>query len=194
MKTIILAGMILISILVFLSSCSKSGVAGEKFVTDEMKNQNPFNGGEMLYFVSDSSEHFIFQVAHRNSEIHNYPLGNDIDYYYLVEIEKTTIASVSTENDYRFLMEANGLNKQYYISFSYENRGIGVTFNLPMTKENSQYIDSVKVMEQWYHDVFIYEIQRKDNNAYKLYYSTEFGVVKIDFSDDSYWELESVEW
>jgi len=28
----------------------------------------------------------------------------------------------------------------------------------------------------------------------KIYYSTEFGILKVDFSDGSFWELESIEW
>jgi len=49
-------------------------------------------------------------------------------------------------------------------------------------------------MNTWIKDVFVCEKEKIDSKAYRLYYSTEFGIVKIDFSDDSYWELEKIEW
>lgn len=196
MKLLKLGVLMLIGLLSICSSCYKRGVAAEYLLTDEMKGQNPFSGYEMLYFISDSGEQFILHGTGRKNQVHEVPVGQDINYYNLIEVDLLSFNSDISEDHYGFRMDMTGNRnpRKYRIDFTYAERGMTAFFDLPMTKENTQYVDSINIMEQWYYDVFINEVEKNDDRAYKLYYSTEYGVVKIDFSDDSYWELEKIEW
>jgi hypothetical protein len=64
------------------------------------------------------------------------------------------------------------------------------SYTLPLSKEYTHYIDSIYIMNSWIKDVFVHETALENT----MYYSTQYGIVKIDFSDGSFWELESIEW
>lgn len=55
------------------------------------------------------------------------------------------------------------------------------------------HVDSALVNEKWHYNLFIQERPKTESNAYKLYYSIELGIIKIDFSDESTWELEKLD-
>ena len=180
---------------VFFISCNKGGVTGEYLLTDEMKDQNPFNGGERLYFRSDSGELFILSgTENRLNQTHEVPEGNDTRYYYLLE---TDLMRFSSENQVYFWMEMYGHlppPPRYRIDFEYSDKGREFEFILPLDINTTPFVDSIYIMNRWYYNVFIDEKEKIDNKAFKLYYSTQFGILKIDFSDGSAWELENIEW
>jgi hypothetical protein len=66
-----------------------------------------------------------------------------------------------------------------------------------------QVLDSLKVNESWIYEVFFDTLYYIYNQPFpqdllfypnKCYYSTSLGVVRIDFSDGSSWELEEIIW
>lgn len=201
MKTIRLA--FLISILaIFVCSCSKTGVQDKFLLSDEMKNQNPFMGGEKLYYLTDSLEHIEFKVNERNNIIHEVPYGVRTNMWDLFENDKTFISS---DNNGSFLLDMRYIYGYFYeISYRFGTQSNSFTFKLPLNKNNTDHLDSLKVLEQWYYDVFISEYDTTDifvskgdtieDYAYKLYYSTQSGIIKLDFLDDKSWQLEKIEW
>lgn len=66
---------------------------------------------------------------------------------------------------------------------------------MPLNTETTDYVDRIRVWDKWYYDVFINE-QDSDTviRANKLYYSTKYGIIKIEWPDGHYMELEKIEW
>ena len=120
-------------------------------------------------------------------------LGINTKDYYLVETDKASIDLENSIEYVTFYLEMGGQltsSRNYIIELYNGASGAGFSFDLPLSKESTPYVDSLYVLNRWIMDVFINEA----TSANKLYYSTEFGIVKIDFSDGSYWELEKIEW
>ena len=174
----------------------------EYLLTDEMKNQNPFMGGEKLYYLTDSLEQLVFNVSERDNKVHEVPYGQRTNIWDLYEVDKTYIGS--NKNGHFFLEMHYNAGYYYKIAYTFENQGNTFISELPLNKEDIAHVDSLKILEQWYYDIFVYEGDTTDifiikgdtidNYAYKFYYSTQSGIVKIDFLDDSYLQLEKIEW
>lgn len=168
-------------------SCNKTGLQNEYLLTDEMKGQNPFFGGEKLYYLSDSLNHVVFNVSARNNKLHEVPYGQRTNIWDIYEVEQTSFQS--EQNSYiHFDMHYNA-GYYFWVILTYKNKGRQLIFDLPMNKENSGFIDSLLVQEKWYYNIFT---SAKDTSALKLFYSTEYGIIKVEFSDGSYLELEKI--
>ena len=180
---------ILIFILsIAVCSCSKTGVQDIYLLTDEMKNQNPFVGGEKLYYLTDSSVQVVFSASERNNQVHEVPYGQRTNIWDLYEVEKMNFQSEQNSSFYFDMHYNAGYN--FYINFYYNNNVRGVRYDLPINKENSVFTDSLLIQNKWYYNIFT---SNKDTSAHKLYYSTKYGIVKVEFLDGSYLELEKVE-
>ncbi len=177
-----------ISFMLFVQSCDK-GLISEELLTNEMRAQNPYNVSDEFTLIDEMGENYIYEVKTRKCTIHEMPAGSTSSGYYLVEEEKTSISSINTEEIYQIKFETDGRYRRLRIRILFKDKGFGFEFKTPMTHENTHYIDSINIQDHWYHDIFINEIEKVDNRAYKLYYSTDYGIVKVDFSDGSYLEL-----
>jgi hypothetical protein len=193
MKTLKLSIIFVTAIIVIIFSCEKKGMIGEKLLTDEMKTQNPYKISDVFTLKDEMGENFIFEVKTRKCTIHEMQFGHDVSRYYLVEVEETRIVSDNTEDSYGIELTAYGNMRDIYFHLSFKSKGYSFNFNLPMTQENTQYVDSIFVQDRWYYDIFMNEIEKVGNRAYKLHYSTSYGIVKVDFSDGSYLELVNEE-
>lgn len=183
---------IVISLSLTFLSCNKTGLQKEYLLTDEMKDQNPFMGGEKLYYLSDSMEQVVFKVSARDNKVHEVPHGQRTNMWDLYEVERMYISS---DEGYYFLWDMHyNAGYNFYIDFTYKNRGWSFTYDLPLSRENNNFVDSLFIQEQWYHNIFISEEDTIGNKAYRLYYSTDYGIIKVDFSDNSYLELEKIQW
>lgn len=194
MKTSNLNAFILFGIILLQTGCFKDKIDGEKLLSDEMKSQNSYQENNKLYFKSDSTKEYIFQVSTRTIEFFEYQHGNYASNY-LIESEKTIINTLDTSQQCGFRLEMEScfgpkLNIRFYPPVK---NGMSAYFDLPLSKDSHQYMDSVYVNEKWLYGVYMEEKTKTDSSAYKLYYSTELGIIKIDFSDDSTWELEKIE-
>ncbi len=174
--------------------CKKDHLLGKFLLTEKMKSQNPFHGGETLYFISDSLKEFVVDCIFRRDQIHKYHPSISESGYYLIEVEQTSCSG----NYNGFWLEMAGqINStpEFKIQFSFEKKGGDFRFNLPLNKETSDYADSIRVRDKWYYDVFINE-QDSDTaiRANKLYYSTQYGIIKIEWPDGHFMELEKIDW
>ena len=197
MKFTKLAFLLTLIVLSLFFSCEKDHLEGAFLLTDEMKSQNPYQGGETLKFVSDSGNVYLWNVNGRSNQVHKMLTGINTKQYYLIEIDKTSIDLLGNREYFLFGLEMGGLGKDntdYDIWLHYGEKGSSFSFNLPLSTETTLFVDSLFVMNTWIKDVFVCEKEKIDSKAYKLYYSTELGIVKIDFSDGSYWELENIDW
>ncbi|HDO27678.1 MAG TPA: hypothetical protein ENH02_06135 [Bacteroidetes bacterium] len=85
---------ILLSLQFFWSGCHKDHLIGEFLLTEEMKSQNPFHGGETLYFISDSVKEFVLDGVFRRNQIYKYQPSVTESDYYLIEVEITSVGSL----------------------------------------------------------------------------------------------------
>ena len=192
MKRIIVV--LLGGILILQSACIKDGIDEEKLLSDEMKNQNPYLVNDNLHYVSDSAQEYHLVVRSRENEYHEFQNGNYATNY-LIEIENTLITSIDTSQDFNIRLGMSTYSGyKFSISFYPPNKpGMTAYFDLPLSKNIPEYTDSIFINNKWYYDIFIEEIEKKDNDAFRLYYSTELGVIKVDFSDNSFLELQELE-
>ncbi|OFY51662.1 MAG: hypothetical protein A2W85_08380 [Bacteroidetes bacterium GWF2_41_31] len=193
MRNLKIVFILLLGILALCFSCEKNHLAGEFLLTDEMKAQNPYQKGDSFKLISNTGDTLSWYVKGRSNQVHEMLLGINTKDYYLVETDKASIDLENSIEYVTFYLEMGGQltsSRNYIIELYNGASGAGFSFDLPLSKESTPYVDSLYVLNRWIMDVFINEA----TSANKLYYSTEFGIVKIDFSDGSYWELEKIEW
>lgn len=177
---------------IIATSCNK-GIDEERLLTDEMKKQNPYQVDNKIQFLSDAGEEYNLEVVERENEYHEFQNGNYATNY-LIEIEKTSINSTDTVHDIYFGLEMSTLPR-YELKIWFQppyKQGMTATFKLPLSNDLPEYTDSVYINGKWQHNIYIEEIQKKDSSAFRLYYSTEEGVIKVDFSDDSFIILDEL--
>ncbi len=180
-------------LVLIISSCIKSGTQNEYLLSDEMKDQNPFLGGEKLYFWTDSSEQIIYNVNARDNKVHKYYNGNNTNIWDLYEVERMNL-SYDQETEFHFEMLRNGYFKFKIDMYYKDKRGRQFEFRLPLNRENEIFIDSLFIREILYRNIYVCEKDTLKNKAYRLYYTTENGIIKVDFSDNSSVELDKIEW
>ncbi len=194
MKTIKLDFLFLVMLTMFLMSCGKNDLQGSFLLTEKMKNQNPYSIGNRLFFVNDNMDTLDFLVTLKNNQIYERLLSVNSNSYYLIENEDTSIDSAYFGGFWMSMTGVINSSPIYTLYFNYDNRGMTASFDLPLSTENTKYIDSLLIMGNWGKNIFYFEKEKMEDYAYKLYYSTNNGIVRIDFSDGGFWELESIEW
>jgi len=195
MKTSNLIPIVLFGLVSLLTSCLKDKIDEKILLSNEIKSQNPYHEKDKLYFVSDSVQVFVLEVSRRTSEFVEFQNGNYATNY-LIEFEKTSIIALDTTQYFGFWLEMEGYSKppKFKIQFSPPaGEHLHAYFDLPLSYNNPKYTDSVYVSGKWFYNIYVEETEKIDSNPYRLYYSTEFGIIKIDFSDNRTWELEKVE-
>ena len=195
MKPTNLITIILLGIIFLQTGCQKNNTDPDRFLTDEMKSQNPYKLNDKLYFMSDSGQEFVYEVIMRHNQIYEYSHAQAAPLHW-TEVDQTSINSLDTSHASGFWMEMRAENKppRFTISF-YPSVGNRMTayFDLPLSGYSPEYVDSVYVNEKWHYHVFIAEKAKSENKPYKYYYTVKLGIIKIDYSDDSYWELVKIE-
>ena len=189
---------ILIIAAIFMSSCGK--LIDEFYLTDEMREQIPFNGFESIVFQDSDENIFVLQGGDRFSRINKVnECINCKDYHYF---EMETILFNDNTYEINFYSEASR-KSQFSIRYKINNYTFRCSFNSPLSQntleENQIYIDSLSVNSQTYYNIFSDALSHTgsipvDPYPERVYYSTDYGVVKIDYSDGSAWELLEVEW
>lgn len=189
----------LILTLLFFTSCSK--LTNEYYLTPEMKAQIPFQGFETISFINDSANIINLIAENRQNKIdETFECINCKDYY------TSEIESIVLKNNLYSISLTMGASKNsaFYIDFKYGEEGFSCAYtSLPLAKltlQNGQmFYDSIVVNNKTYSDVFADTIThtgkiQSDPYPTYCYYSTEYGVIKIDFSNETSWELEKIEW
>ncbi len=185
-------------IMIILTSCGK--LIDEFYLSEEMKAQIPFKGFETITFIDDSCNIYVLSGGERfNQVIKQNECINCYDYYY---IENESIEFNNEFYEIGLFSEASG-SSRFSIRFKIDNLTFRCSFNSPLSqdnlRENEIFYDSLIVNNKTYYHIFsdtlshtgIIEI---DPYSVRCYYSTEYGVIKIAFSDSTSWQLESIEW
>jgi len=190
----------LFTFLVITVSCEK--LIDEFYLTDEIRQQIPFNGKEEISFINNNGDETILIAGDRVDEIHKeFDCINCKDYYY-IETEKIQIKNELYEIGLE-LIAADQCSLS--IRFALEDINFGCVFaNLPLSenslKHDETYYDSLIINNKAYYEIYGDTLLHHEGNIpinpypTLIFYSTNFGVVKIDFSDGSYWELDKVDW
>ena len=185
-----------------ITACNGGKLIEEYYLSDEMLKQIPFNGFESITFINYDNNKVVFTCGIRYNEIHKVTeCVNCKDYYYF---ENDYIKIISDTINIGLSMEASP-DSRFTIQFSTSETSYTCDFwnNIPLNKNNLSntefYFDSLIVNNTKYVDVFGDIFYQSGSSAIypqpdSCYYTTENGIIRIRFSDDSYWNLEEIEW
>jgi len=170
--------------------------------TELQLKQNPFTGNEKIKFKTNQSYMEFIGSGRKNytkewsvATCENQILGYD---------EMKFVG-----NNFEISMRIEGKQGFYDITIYDILQGINMFSNLkidPTSGKLSEYNDKKDTLflnSNEYYNVYKYschgsyaepDISDSWNQAVYLYYSTSFGIVRVDFSDSTSWELESIEW
>jgi len=194
---------VVILLIIMSFSCNKGRLVGEYYLTNDMKAINPFKGYEILTFENEIGINIVLAAGDRENEINKYNNGiNTMDYNYC---EYDNIDFVN-ENYKLVISMSPCLSSEYvHVGFSYLDGMYSFysNFELLENDNHANYYDSLLINDSWFHKIYYDTMQYSLHKPFpysthsfpiKSYYSIESGVVKIDFSDSTYWELENIEW
>jgi hypothetical protein len=197
--------LILITLIVAGFSCKKDKLLGEYHLTEELKSCNPFKGYETLRFqnernmielnggdrINDVEKKYAYYPYEYYLCEADYIVFSDSAYSMQITMQACYSYPVAEGIEFRFnYLDSNYIFSSYYALLSNEY----------VTK----YYDSLLISGSWIHEVY-YDTMKfifydkpfpYEDLKYltKSYYSKTFGVVKLDFSDGSTWELEEIVW
>jgi hypothetical protein len=201
MKNTFLFGTILIILIVF-STCRKP--VEEFYLTAEEKAMIPFKGYETITFISDSYGIEKLVADNRVDEIKKYYTDHTERNY--IQYEDSYINFSNEKYSLGLFMSSYPFPpKSIAFSFGYTDRKnyFHSFFELMGKDSPNKFLDSLFVIGSWipdvYYDTMEYVHLEPSPDSLlvfpvKSYYSKQFGVVRIDFSDGLSWELESIDW
>jgi hypothetical protein len=201
----VLLSVVIVAVLFIAPGCKKDcRLMYEKLLTEQQKKQIPFEGRERISFKNDTN---IFELNGTGrfdtiKKLHN--SGYSCDYY----TQEYDFLTFEGENiNLNLLMTGRDIFNISLDDFSQDFHMLASLRTDQSTGELLDYeelIDSLIVNNSLYLNIYkdtvdvSYPINGDDSDsiilATYIYYSTDFGVVKIDFSDGSSWELEKIEW
>ena len=194
--------LIVAGLIIFICGCDKTK---EYLLTEEMRNTIPFTGKEKVSFLFDHDT-LVMNSDFRINTQYKTSCGRFNQDYCLVEINK--ISFYGEKYNYYYDV-SNGPDFQHsgelYIDWkygsSYESNG-AIAFKLPLSKKklnsHQSLIDQLEVLGKIYTNVYCdTEVKTYATIEYhptSIYYTKEFGIIRIDFADGRKWELISIEW
>lgn len=194
--------LILSGLLTFLGTkCTDCDSVRNNLLTEQQTKQNPYKGTEKIIFKSD---HSYIEFIGKGREKYT---------------EEWSIATCENELVGFDEMELSGSYYEIYLEMQARDffeitlydtiRDIYMKSKLKIDPTSGQlynyneYIDSLNINSSIYYDIykdsllkFHWDSVLPDTlyHATYIYYSTAYGIVKIDFSDSTSLELESIEW
>lgn len=189
---------------IFLNlTCTVCKLAEDQRLTDVQKEQNPFKGYEkVIYSAGDSM--IEFTATERKNWTEEYNVSVSSCDWGLMEFDNLTLSG----NYYDISLNIRE-SRYYYLTLSDSINEIYLSSKLLIDKNNgsisnySEFINELNVNNTTYSDIYkdtliqhnaAPDIPDSINYATYLYYSTEYGIVKFDFSDGSSWELKEIIW
>ncbi len=191
---------------ILIASCGKNKELGVNLLGN-LKNENPYTGNEQLIFLDQNNDSIIFNGEGRYSEEYEYTTFNMNGYYVN---EKDICSFVSSDGIYNlsislYTHKATAAELTLKL-FSNSNSSDGCNSytnytDIPLYENYYKtcfFIDLISITDKYYYDVFVdsslvhYGECSTVNHAERLFYSTQYGILKIDFSNGTTWELESV--
>ena len=203
----------LLLLFVLLSGCKKE--KGE-YLLGDLKNQNPFTGTETIIYCDNNGDSIIFYGKGRFAYLFESSSQDNPSYYYINERDECSF--VVNNDDFNISINLTtrydrGANIDLtFTHIVHPDSGTckshsSCIYALPLF-ENYQntncYIDSLLVLNKYYYYVFVDSDLNYSGtyeygciNKYRvsaLYYTTTQGIIKLDFEDNTSWQLESIEW
>ncbi len=200
----VLMFMACIAFLLPASGCKKKCKSYDILLTEQQKKQIPYEGREKIIFKHDTNE-LVLNGTGRHDTIEKHLIsGYSCDYYNKESVSLTFEGENMNLNFYMYARDKFNISLD---DFS-QNFHMLATFHTDQTTgeffDYNKLIDSLIVNNSLYLNIYrdtfgvSYPIDGEDSDsiicATYIYYSTEYGVVKIDFSDSTSWELERIEW
>jgi len=187
-------------------SCVKDKAEGEYHLSEQLKSCLPLQGHEELFFNADSTDSIILVAGERVNELRKSYLYYPDDYY----IEEWDYINFSNDRySLSLLIFASHTNqdpKGYAFDFQYldEKYVFGAYFELLPIENKTNFLDSLLVNESYVYDIYYDSMSYVfhdgpfpyEDHTYPVmsYYSKSLGIVKIDFSDNTSWELNEIIW
>lgn len=192
---------LLICIMFLGTACHECRLAVDKRLTANQKGQNPFLGHETLFY--NASDSIIeFTGTGRKNIVHEYDISQSSCDWGLEEIDELKFKN----SFYGISLKMTGRHDFQLFLFDLINDiSQQSSFFIESNQENNsgydQLIDTLILDGTLYHNIYknhfyspISDFPDSLNHAENVYYSTEYGIVKIDFSDGSVWELKEIVW
>jgi len=200
----------LISLVLILGSCTRKTVE-EHLLTGEEKSLVPFQGGETInYMTSGNGNLMSYNAGTLNSTVFEY--SNDHTYLDIWLLELLSLELNNETGVMTFVMQSSSPDRPTEFRYSWTNEyddfpGVVGTCWLPIDTtqtDTERIIGDLIIGDKTYYDVFVadvsfpssYQDSIFEGLAYPVnfYFSPNYGVIKMDFSDSTSWELESIEW
>jgi hypothetical protein len=198
-----IASLIITIVLLLGYSCNECNLASELILTEQQKKQNPFSGDEKIIYQFQDTLIEFFGNGRSNwqQEVLVSTYGCDYNVY---EHDVTLFDNNKFGLSYSMLGRTD-----FQIEILYKLYDFSLLSQLELdqsTGEISRYtkfIDSLEVNNTQYASIYkdTLDLLIGDEisidtmkHAIYIYYSTDYGVIKIDFSDGSTWELEEIVW
>lgn len=199
---------VLLSLIIF-EGCNKE--IGE-FLLGDLKNENPFTGTETLIYIDSNGDSIVFNGDGRYSELfHTEPHYGKEDYY-VNEGDYCSFTELHEKYKISIYLQSHlntALEMQLRITDMVYPEGDTCNsytyFNIPLMENlwhTRFYLDTLFVLDRYYHNVFVdssmlYSCTNKYNfgklnKAVAIFYTTTDGIIKIDFEDDTSWELKEI--
>ena len=188
----------LVILLVFTFSCNKGKETGRFYLTEEMKSQLPYKSHESISFVNSNDEIFTFSGGSRI--IQDIEIKECISCYDYYVYEEELINFNNGSDQIRISIRASESN-YLKLRFGIDGHVFFSEISSPLSPENisghEYFLDSISVNNIVYYEVYKDSIRSEKTitiNQYPIYsyYSTEYGVLKIDFSDNTCWEYVKI--
>jgi len=199
---------ILLCLFIFFESCNnKDKLVGEYYLTEEMKQTIPFDGSETLYFI-DSVDTIVLDQGKRKNYLTSFYISQT-EYVHL-EFDYADFSTLSGNYYIINSLKSNYNNDPGTMSIIWAERDASELkskstyfFKLPLsttTLEQGQwFLDEMEVCGVNYANVYCDSIPYTGgytwpNEPKTVYYTEEYGIVKIEFTQGNTWELLKIDW
>lgn len=177
-------------IALFLISCEK-GETTHYPVDEELQKYIPFEGGEKIHFMVNSTEQMILTAQNKRTETTEFEISNDRNIYDII-----TLSLINSNNGIVFNISVSHDSRNfplYVVSEPHLQKSSVYNYNV-LSHPNYTMLSSVNVRNRTYNDVMLTETE-----SGSAYYSVEDGIIKIvniDYveNDTTIFELDSIVW
>lgn len=188
-------------LITLVSGCNKGKLLEEFTLTSEQRSQIPFNGFERISFIGNNDSVFYLDGGDRINVITKSEECITCNDYYLSETDYINFVNQNCE--LRLIMTASYSYRLTISCIIDDNAFTGIFYNnLPLSKEKLSgkevFLDSLYVNSVMYYNVFGDTLEKNEGiitiDSYPtfFFYSTEYGVLKVNFSDGSSWDLDQI--
>ena len=201
MNNLKLPALILLTLLI-ITSCGK--VVDEFYLSAEEQAQIPFQGYEIITFITDNKDTIVIQAGERiNTRYESRTCTQCYDYVVTeseyIQFQNGNIKLHLNMSSTRYPHTKNSFHHTISIDSISFSHGFASPLSIENLRSEEIHYDSLLVNNKVYFNIFsdtLTHIGMIDLNPYpvRMYYSLNHGVIKYDFSDGTSWELEEIKW